>query len=571
MTLQALAYWGGINDLVSASMTYTPGISPNVATLQIPPQNAGKIFSAGPLVWQFGPESWTFQRCRVDSLRIRQTQAGIVWELSILDRRWIWSECGRISGFYNARQGEKLKEGTEKKPQELAALCLEAMKERRFDVSALPNDGRPEVDWDYIRPAEALARLCDSLGCVVCLDLDDRVRIRRKFIGRALPKVDARSGDIALSPPDPPGEIAIACARTRFQGDLELEPVGVEADGEVKPIDELSYAQDKKFLPFGWGYADIHHFSGLPDDSKAKALAQESVFRWFRIKTPFRLPGVKKEIKDVRRVLPLESEQVELWTHKATNRQSRRPAWLYGEWSEDETTRKAISISNKDANLEEKQQAIWQHGFSIDNELGIIKLSEPCFLFAEGDVSFEVDGVEHRFGGKQIPPKLFLRTAMSVRDEKNWGWFRKEVKRKFSGRSAAPDHVRYYPHDDVIHELYTDFAGGKAKVVDNIKQIKKIANYYLDDHAIEYNPEESASVTYAGLKRLQPDGAVKQVGWSIQGGRGTTQATRNREELTLSVPYHEKRFLERVAQDQIERNKPERQRQDDAAKKQAPT
>ena len=66
----------------------------------------------------------------------------------------------------------KIRPGTEKKPQALATLCLQAMGEDDYDVSALPNDARPEIDWSYQNPAEALQQLCDKLGCRVTYVVD---------------------------------------------------------------------------------------------------------------------------------------------------------------------------------------------------------------------------------------------------------------------------------------------------------------------------------------------------------------------------------------------------------------
>jgi hypothetical protein len=562
--LKGFAIWGGIQDFVDASMTYTPGVAPNMATIQIPPQDAGKIYSAGPLIWRFGDQTWTFQGCRLQSIRSRLTDKGNVWELSILDRRWVWTECGKISGYYNARAGEKLKPGTEKKPQDLARLCLEAMGEQRFDVSQLPNEARPEVDWDYILPSEALAQLCDQLGCVIILGLNNRVSIQRKYVGAQLPVPGITQGDLALRPPDPPGRIIVTGARSRFQAELPLRAVGKDTDGSVKPIEELSYRPEG-----GWGFSDLQDFSGMSDPT-AKKLAQESVYRWFRVEAPFKLPNLRGEVDDVRRILPLETVQVEKW--ERDNRQVPRPAWVYGEfWAGDDTGRKSINISDTEANLREKSQAIWQNGFSIDATHGIVKLSEPCYLLELSTLTTESNNVPKRVNPQNIPPKLWLRTAVSLRDAKTWGWLRSEFERRFSGRSAAPAHARYFRHDDIIHEQYFDFERGTGRLIENYREINKAGQYYLDRHAIEYNPEQSAAISYVGLKPIQVDGAIWQVAWSISGGMATTQATRNREEMTLSVSYQEKRFLAKLAQDQIERNKPQRQRDDDDLKRKAPS
>lgn len=563
-TDQALVYWGGLDDFISATMAYTPGISPNVATVVIPPQDANKIFASGPLQFRFGSSEWTFQDCRLASIRSRLTENGNVFDLTILDRRWKWSELGRISGFYNVRENESIKLDTEKTPHELAILCLSEMQETNFDISQLPNDARPEIDWDYTRPAEALAALCDLLGCMIVLGLDNSVRVHRKYIGALLPTVNLKSGDVAIRPPDPPGAIAVACGRTRYQVELPLEPVGKDVDGSIKPIDLLSYAPID-----GWENHDAKWFTDFPDDkAKQKKLAQESVYRWFRIKTPFRIPTIATPVTDVRRILPIESTQVEQWTFEG--RRVDRPAWLYGEfWDGDASSKKKIDISDEDANLQEKTEAIWQRGFSIDAKTGVVKCSEQCYDLVESDVLIESDGVQKKAGKKQVPPRLWLRAAVSLREMESWGWRRYEVERIMPGPHAAPNQTRYYKHDDLACEVYTDFTVGKI-IVDNKTEISDAANFYLDQHVIEYNPEESLSAQYTGLRPLQVDGAIWQVGWTIQGGIGTTTATRNRENLSLSVSLKEKRLLEKTAQEQADRNKPQRQLNVDAEKEGAP-
>lgn len=563
--LKAIAYWGGINDFVSASMTFTPGVGPNVCTLTIPPQDPGSIFGVGDLVWQFNGSTWTFRRCRLQSIQQRLSEKGIVWDLSILDRRWIWSECGKISGYYNARQGEKMVPGTEKDPQELARLCFKALGERRYDVSGLPIGARPEIDWDFIRPAEALGRLCDGLGCQVVLGLDDVPRIVRKYVGAQLPIPNVMSGDVVMSPPDPPDKISVVCARTRYQADLQLEPVGLETDYSIKPIDDLSYKPAQ-----GWEYADIQEFSGIANEHHQK-LALQSVYRWFRVVTPFTLPGLSESIDDVRRVLPLGNEQVEKWEYRG--RRVPLPAWVYGRFYDGnaDTTNKLAQVAPQNPNLPLSGDRIWTHGFSIDAETGIVQLSEPAYLNVPDGNNATVNGRPVDILMGQLTPELMLRTTVSLRDSETWGWQRKTYDRRFSGQSSAPGQTRYYRHDDLVHEIYTRYTMGRGIVEDNKSTLQPAANYYLDAHAIEYNPEESATIQYAGLIPIQPDGAIWQVAWTIQGGIGTTTATRNHEELSLSLSYTEKRFLQKLAEDQVERNKPQRQREDDAFRRKAPT
>ena len=135
---QGIAYFAGIQAFLSFNYTLTPGITPGLATLYIPPQ-PGRIFEVGPLLVSYGNTQLVFPDCKVDRISVETDGEGhTVWGLSILDRRWKWA-WGRISGYYNVRRGETLVKETEKRPQELATLCLEAMGETGYDVSRMPD------------------------------------------------------------------------------------------------------------------------------------------------------------------------------------------------------------------------------------------------------------------------------------------------------------------------------------------------------------------------------------------------------------------------------------------------
>ncbi len=158
----------GVGQIVSLSATISHGISPSVFTLVIAPQDDFEG-AAGDLVLFDGQATIRLVDCKVDRHTFEYNAAGQIWRLQLLDRRWKW-RWGAISGFYNARNDDntiKQLPGNEQTPQQLARLCLAAMGETNFDVSQLPNDARPTVEWDFDLPAETLASLCDQLACRV--------------------------------------------------------------------------------------------------------------------------------------------------------------------------------------------------------------------------------------------------------------------------------------------------------------------------------------------------------------------------------------------------------------------
>src|SRR5262245_10022613 len=123
--LHGRASFPGVQSVLSCSYTMSHGISPSVGQMEIVPQ-AG-VGLGGTLVLFDGVTTITLRDCRVDQSSVRLDQGGFVTSLSILDRRWKWA-FGEISGMYNRRmENGALDLTTEKTPQQLVALCLQAM------------------------------------------------------------------------------------------------------------------------------------------------------------------------------------------------------------------------------------------------------------------------------------------------------------------------------------------------------------------------------------------------------------------------------------------------------------
>lgn len=108
-----------------------------------------------------------------------------------------------------------------------------------------PTGTNPEVSWDGIPAARALADLCDRFGCVVVwCPVTDQASVQRVGAGTGLPPGHALSAAPTLDPPVRPSAVRVVGAPTRFQLRLKFRAVGKDWDGSWKPIDELSYAPD---------------------------------------------------------------------------------------------------------------------------------------------------------------------------------------------------------------------------------------------------------------------------------------------------------------------------------------
>ncbi len=260
-----LCHFTGIEHIESARMTIGQGVQPSVCTITTVPHSSG-VPEFGDLTWSFGPVTFTFKDCFLNRAPLRVDESGQKWTMQILDRRHRW-KFGYISGHYNRRDpaGEVIKD-SEKTPQELLKLLFEAMGEQNPDVSRVPDNGRPEVLWDYATPALELNSLCDTLNCRVILGLDNRAKVWPIGQGELLPEEFARNLSVEAAFVQRPDVLKLVTAPIRYQDTWQLEAVGLDTDGEIKPIDDLSYKPAN-----GWGVGSpwsMMHITGtyIDDD-----------------------------------------------------------------------------------------------------------------------------------------------------------------------------------------------------------------------------------------------------------------------------------------------------------------
>lgn len=326
-------FYPGIKQIVSASYSRSHGITPDVCQIEMAPQSLDPsdadytpIEPDGFLVFQFDAESVgvnslgnrstkttqiLLQGCRPDKAAVRRTANSRTWSIPIYDRRWKW-KFGSFSGHWNVKKNGVIEARKERTARQLADMCLEAMGEQRYDTKPLDQledtkglpyrkRVRPEVHWDRIPPAQALNELVTPLGYRVCLGWDDRVRICKYSEGALLPEEDLMTAGFDAALPEVPDSITVVGGITYHETLWELEAVGLDLDGEWKPIDHLSYTPSEKY---GWLLSEPPNFHGVEqkyDEVKQNnvpdadiiehrkqqlKLAQETVFRCYRLKYP---------------------------------------------------------------------------------------------------------------------------------------------------------------------------------------------------------------------------------------------------------------------------------------------
>lgn len=552
--LQGVVTFPGIASLLDASYTLQHGTAPGVCTLTIVPQ-ATPFASIGPLEWTFGTQRIVFPGCRVVGATLQSQGDGLRMVLAIQDRRWAW-QFGRISGRFNVVLPDGTREPTtERTARELARLCLAAMGETRFDANQVPADVFPSVEWDYDNPAQALEELLDPLGLRVVLGLDNRVRLLHAGVGGPLPALPGvTTENYTLDPPETPDEIVVVGGPALWQHDFALEAVGKELDGRYVPIAQLSYAPDPLAADGGWSTIDLPEMNQIADLT-LREVARESVFRCFRI--PHTEPVA--EVRDYGRVsqiwqlLPVRNvlcqtinDEHDAGPRPLTESRFKR-AVLWGAFYDGQDRFENTVAANAAIPDEPDEATTYKQPWSLDAETGIVTVGEPLYYWTQGANGYTT-----------TIPDLRLRCSFHLRDASGRLYrpeFRKAAKQpQRKGPRQPPKRstklVKYIKADDLVLLTYADTTGAAlavAPVVNNHGDLQREALKLLAAEEAKFVTVAPYTLTYAGLHRIEPDGAIQSVRWSVGEGGAFTVASLNDERTNNNLPpYAQRRFLQRI-------------------------
>lgn len=548
---QALATFPGVEKIVSFRGAFQHGRTPSSFQLTITPQ-AQPIKGTGDLQLFYGQTRIKLTDCIIDSASYQFDESGFLIGLNIFDRRWKW-RYPTISGMYNqtddagllidsdgANNADTTLINSKRTPQQLAKLLLEAMKEQNYDVSQLPNDVFPRVDWAITNASSALAELCEQLGCRIVLGLDNKVRLVRLGKGKPLPNLPFVDAQLDINPPETPSRVRIFSAPILYQADFQLEAVGLETDGTIKKIDDLSYKPAA-----GWASSDARYFTSIVNADHRK-LAMQSVFRWYRVVLParFKPAGPVQPIKlQDRREIVLDDRQVEKDTEG--DRQRRRPAWCFGVWYNGDFSHGVSSfvtayngntaavVSPITANTDRQFVTV---PFEIDDDNKIIRFSGPVYKLVLTT-------------GTLGAAELRLRTGFRLRD------YRKgNLERLHQGREVKNARGKTEPMDVIREDIeptcrakYTAAYADNGSV-ENSVTVSNQLKYYLDSTLAEFNAIENPEAKkYPAILAQELDGAIQSVAWEIGPRGGYTVVQRNQDRGSPGiVPYALKRQAERA-------------------------
>lgn len=565
-----------VEGVLSASMTITNGINPSVIQMTVPPLViSGRI---ARVEWRYdGVLVRSFSNCNISRYDPSIGSDGtITAQLAIFDRRWMWvsgNGSGYISGEYNLTRENDPIPDFEKSPKELAALCLDAMNEDAFDVSALPDNDRPYVEWKVSNPSQMLAEICDLYACEVSLDLDGDVLIVKKGEGEELP-IGALLKEATYEPQELPKELRAVTAPVEFQVDLILEPVGFEKNSEtdrLKPIDDLTYSptgtatnlgpSGNNVEPDNWIEAVSEDVFDWLSDKEQKELAGEHAYRTWRITLDSNLtlenpvdppdpdaepgPNAVYKLTEINQLLPLINRLVQRIGGKFG--QKHHDSFVWGSFRDGEpygqTQLAASSIGRDEFSPELK----YEGSFRVDVERGLVFFSEPILIDNGEPEKRGVDGTD-----EFVVPLLYLRCTVNLRDKES-----REAQRYFRSTDIDVDSVsgtEYIVREDVKYEFFKEFEVEEWK--SNQIEVDEKLDFYIEQRLEQYKAFPGEEAQYPGFIALATDGAIKQVTYTIAAnGAATTTVSRNRENLRKAISYKDARDKQKLRDALLERER----------------
>jgi hypothetical protein len=552
----------------------------------------------GDLVISYnGSSVVTIKNCHIVAAHYEVGSGGQVVSVDFVDERWTWANYS-ITGRYNYRLPNNwVDPNHEATPQTLATLCFQAMGVANFDVSQLPNDSRPDVNWDHANPAQELEKICSDLGCRVVPQRSTGAWIVQiTGVGNNLPDnfpfTDAGAG---IDPKQVPDYIKIVSGPVRYQVFLPLSAVARDFDGSWRPLNKLSYApcqSDPTFQTFasagffivgpigdyqtlckypvvnppvpatslanvGTGFWGTDRIT-LADGTKISAheLASDSVFKGWRVdftnqrgarqigtKWAMPIPGITNGPVAVDQLI-LSHELVQSYTDYL-GQQHRRPAFVCGEFFGKHAdgdnngnyppgTRIDQQAPRSDTQMDDRSS------FSlsldpIDTNRSIITTSSPMML----SYPYTGAGVYDTWR----PARLQLCCAVMVRDPNSWQPIRNEYLFQV-GSGANKDFCRVVLKDDIQPYVIGNYPTGSVNFTSSTSNYAEVAlqsQYYAQSIANEYTLTTSETRTYIGIFPIDMDGAIQQVSYSIDKGGSTTQASEGTEHSWVTPAWEERR------------------------------
>lgn len=589
MAVQGTMSYPGILRYESLDFCDLTGVTPAVATIQCYPQD-DLPSPNGDIVINYGSNQITLKYMHVDSIAYHQDGGGKIVTVRLVDERWAW-DFYQITGNYNIRFPNGLVDPAhEKKPQELATLLFQMLGVDAFDVSLLPNDARPEADWENANAAAELEKLCNGLGCrVVPVRSLNLWRICVTGDGNDLPDgIPYENPGQGINPKETPDYLKVVTAPFLFQVRLQLKGCARDTDHAWKDLTALSYQVTTPpngrpiaaAAGFGFDYKKQSYISAVrtiqPDGTgkSPREFALESVFKCWRVDPvpstiptqtafdgtlQFWLPGYQNYVS--RRQLILSNELVESYTDEL-DVDHKRPAYIvgsfWGRYAENGMYPAGTRI-DKQADSYERREEPASFNLAIDHldtDRSIVTTSRQLMTYYPTNVTdaFSAFGVA----------SLFLTCAVQVKDPVTWQPVRYEKYLQIGNgtnknfcqvilqEDIQPWTIQNYDVNGNPVGGYVDYTAQsplRALNRNNKDDADQMCNYYLNAYAQTFMIVATKTRTYIGLFPIDMDGAICQVQWTIDKGGSSTRASEGTEH-NYQIPTYEQRLQRNATRNQ---------------------
>ena len=569
MSLQGTFTWPGLTHVKSARYTQAHGTEPDDIVVECEPGGTVNATEFGNAFFYYSNLQVPLLDCKIKSSRLRIGGSGQYIHIRIQDRRWRW-KYGEVSGEYNVTDSDgSYVAHIKKNAQELAVILLNAMGEYNIDVSGLPTDQWPERQWVCSNPTNELDKLCDQYGCRVVLGIGtDPVTVQRLGVGTPLPPVARINIDAGITSSDMPDHISVCGDRILYDGVFTLEPVGIEFDGSLKHIDDLSYRPEA-----GW-VTDAFDNLRLPlitpnlteaERRRAQVLAERAIFRWYR---PVNLKGIWEGSGSI----PYSSanvvsiNQFDIQPYRTGSADGglgykvKNPSLVYGSHIRIQSPNQASG--KEGANSQPFDIVPYQSSIGKDD---IVRFSERIVSLA-GTV---------KFSAAVSAPSLFLHAGFFLRDydtwlEQRWRWAR-QTRNPPIGTGTYPINIEALKYE-VSFNYLEDSDGYLTGVTspqylgsatENSSTVIAASEDIIDGVLPRFQSSLRYSASYVGLQPIRLDGLIRQVTWmvtdgdagAIQGldGNAFTHASVNSETDPYVMGYRTRRL--RQISESVERDK----------------
>lgn len=496
---QATAEHEGLN-ILSLDFTFSRGSHPSVCWVEaIPlPSFTGSV---GPLTLKYGDDTRVFPGCALDYSDLR-IEKGRKCNLRILDRRWQWQ--WQIATYRANVPGENSepRSDTKRTPRQIAEFLLTTLGETGYDVSGMPTNVFPFVLWDGVKVSDALDELCLLTGCVLTLDADDKVRIKKIGEGKAVPDGAFRLNEVYdVLPAVVAKQIELRTGELLVQSKLALRAITTEFSGSAATLAGVSYRPTN-----GWEYETPYAFYNVgtlfQDRDRniqyGSTYALQNVWRvfhvWEQAQGGYAVPGVSDSITSMEQ-LGLR-DTLNDFALDANGVKRALPAYVEGTFWPG---------SDNYANVPAGTRV--HTPFTIDSERGYVIFDEPVFALASDYT--------------HANPVLWLTTSYTVLPR-----LTSTPNRYRRYRDLDPDGEGTYGVErrDLLPRITQRYANVTSPDyrLSNLGVIDAVAKAQLDAVENSLKPQPAQDAYYGGWDlRTDLDGMLAQITWTMGGAKKT--------------------------------------------------